>query len=155
MMPSIDCGPPLPRRPTFHYYHWSTSALGALLCLILMLISSWIYAVCAIALAALIYYYVEYKGAAKEWGDGLRGLSMQAARYSLLRLEESPPHTKNWRVGRLHPSHLLFPPHPPPSPPALLHSPKCWCWPRWTTQRWTLRSRRWSALPGSSRAARA
>ena len=35
--------------------------------------------------------------AEKEWGDGVRGLSLQAARYSLLRLEESPPHTKNWR----------------------------------------------------------
>ena len=35
--------------------------------------------------------------AEKECGDGVRGLSLQAARYSLLRLEESPPHTKNWR----------------------------------------------------------
>ena len=35
--------------------------------------------------------------AEKEWGDGLRGLSLQAARYSLLKLEEAPPHTKNWR----------------------------------------------------------
>ncbi len=35
--------------------------------------------------------------AEKEWGDGVRGLSLQAARYSLLRLEEAEPHTKNWR----------------------------------------------------------
>ena len=35
--------------------------------------------------------------AKREWGDGLRGLDLQAARYSLLRLEEGPPHTKNWR----------------------------------------------------------
>lgn len=35
--------------------------------------------------------------AEKEWGDGLRGLALSAARYSLLRLEEGPPHTKNWR----------------------------------------------------------
>lgn len=35
--------------------------------------------------------------AEKEWGDGVRGLSLQAARYSLLQLEEKPPHTKNWR----------------------------------------------------------
>ena len=32
-----------------------------------------------------------------EWGDGFRGLALSAARYSLLRLEEGPPHTKNWR----------------------------------------------------------
>lgn len=41
--------------------------------------------------------------AEKEWGDGIRGLSMSAARYALLKLEESPPHVKNWR-----PQILLF-----------------------------------------------
>lgn len=35
--------------------------------------------------------------AEKEWGDGVRGLSLQAARYALLKLEEGPLHTKNWR----------------------------------------------------------
>ncbi|XP_035282014.1 solute carrier family 12 member 6-like isoform X2 [Anguilla anguilla] len=35
--------------------------------------------------------------AEKEWGDGIRGLSLSAARYALLRLEEGPLHTKNWR----------------------------------------------------------
>eukprot|EP00049_Salpingoeca_infusionum_P011376 m.197903 g.197903 ORF g.197903 m.197903 type:complete len:1056 (+) comp14912_c0_seq1:122-3289(+) len=85
-------------RPRFRYYHWSLSALGVLLCLTLMFISSWVYAFVACLLAFLVYYYIEFKGAAKEWGDGLRGLSMQAARYSLLRLEESNmTHTKNWR----------------------------------------------------------
>lgn len=35
--------------------------------------------------------------AEKEWGDGIRGLSLNAARYALLRVEDGPPHTKNWR----------------------------------------------------------
>lgn len=35
--------------------------------------------------------------AEKEWGDGIRGMSLTAARYALLRLEEAEPHTKNWR----------------------------------------------------------
>ena len=35
--------------------------------------------------------------AEKEWGDGIRGLAMSAARYSLHKLEEGPPHVKNWR----------------------------------------------------------
>lgn len=35
--------------------------------------------------------------AEKEWGDGIRGMSLTAARYALLRLEEGQPHTKNWR----------------------------------------------------------
>ena len=35
--------------------------------------------------------------AKKEWGDGIRGLALSAARYGLLRLEEGAVHTKNWR----------------------------------------------------------
>ncbi len=35
--------------------------------------------------------------AEKEWGDGIRGLSMSAARYALFRVDEAQPHTKNWR----------------------------------------------------------
>lgn len=69
-------------------------------------------------MAVIIYKYIEYRGwvaitklhlepkldsndwihsAEKEWGDGIRGMALTAARYSLLRLEEGPPHTKNWR----------------------------------------------------------
>ncbi|XP_033625955.1 solute carrier family 12 member 4-like isoform X2 [Asterias rubens] len=84
-------------RPRFKWYHWSLSFLGMVMCLALMFISSWYYALAAIALAFFIYKVIEYHGAEKEWGDGLRGLSLTAARYSLMRLEERPPHTKNWR----------------------------------------------------------
>lgn len=91
---------------------------GIFLCLLVMFLSSWLYTLCAMALAAFIYKYIEYRGAEKEWGDGIRGLALSAARFSLLRLEEGlcvfcspcfilsqisflfllgPPHTKNWR----------------------------------------------------------
>ncbi|WAR11535.1 S12A6-like protein [Mya arenaria] len=55
------------------------SLLGLALCVCLMFISSWYYALTAIAVAVCIY------NAEKEWGDGIRGLAMSAARYSLLR----------------------------------------------------------------------
>nr|XP_020442524.1 solute carrier family 12 member 6 isoform X2 [Monopterus albus] len=84
-------------RPRFSYYHWSLSFLGMIICLALMFISSWYYAIVAMVIAGMIYKYIEYHGAEKEWGDGIRGLSLSAARYALLRLEEGPPHTKNWR----------------------------------------------------------
>ena len=41
---------------------------------------------------------VKFDSAKIEWGDGFRGLALSAARYSLMRLEEGPPHTKNWRL---------------------------------------------------------
>ncbi|XP_061486685.1 solute carrier family 12 member 5 isoform X2 [Rhineura floridana] len=84
-------------RPRFRYYHWTLSFLGMSLCLALMFICSWYYALVAMLIAGLIYKYIEYRGAEKEWGDGIRGLSLSAARYALLRLEEGQPHTKNWR----------------------------------------------------------
>ncbi|XP_062335647.1 solute carrier family 12 member 7 isoform X3 [Osmerus eperlanus] len=84
-------------RPRFKYYHWALSFLGMSLCLSLMFICSWYYALVAMMIAGCIYKYIEYRGAEKEWGDGIRGLSLNAARYALIRLEEAPPHTKNWR----------------------------------------------------------
>ncbi|XP_022603809.1 solute carrier family 12 member 7-like isoform X2 [Seriola dumerili] len=84
-------------RPRFKFYHWTLSFLGMSLCLSLMFVSSWYYALVAMVIAGCIYKYIEYRGAVKEWGDGIRGLSLNAARYALIRLEEAPPHTKNWR----------------------------------------------------------
>ncbi|CAK9808493.1 Solute carrier family 12 member 6 [Anthophora plagiata] len=84
-------------RPRFKYYHWSLSFLGLSLCIAIMFMTSWYYALLAMGMASCIYKYIEYHGAEKEWGDGIRGLALSAARYSLLRLEEGPPHTKNWR----------------------------------------------------------
>lgn len=84
-------------RPRFKFYHWTLSFLGMSLCLSLMFVSSWYYALVAMVIAGCIYKYIEYRGAEKEWGDGLRGLSLNAARYALIRLEETPLHTKNWR----------------------------------------------------------
>ncbi|XP_057655789.1 solute carrier family 12 member 4 isoform X1 [Diorhabda carinulata] len=84
-------------RPRFKYYHWSLSFIGLSLCIAVMFMTSWYLALLAMGMAGVIYKYIEYRGAEKEWGDGIRGLALSAARFSLLRLEEGPPHTKNWR----------------------------------------------------------
>lgn len=86
-------------RPRFKYFHWSISLMGIILCLLVMFLSSYVYAICAMLLAATIYKYIEYHGAEKEWGDGITGLALSAARYSLLKLEDNSYniHTKNWR----------------------------------------------------------
>ncbi|KAH8405519.1 hypothetical protein KR215_001947 [Drosophila sulfurigaster] len=84
-------------RPRFKFYHWSLSLIGLTLCISVMIMTSWYFALIAISMAIIIYKYIEYRGAEKEWGDGIRGMALTAARYSLQRLEEGPPHTKNWR----------------------------------------------------------
>ncbi|KAL3994536.1 Amino acid permease family protein [Acanthocheilonema viteae] len=84
-------------RPRFRYYHWSLSLTGAALCFFIMFVSQWQYAVFSIILTFVIYKYVEWKGAKKEWGDGIRGLALSTAQYSLLKVEDKDPHPKNWR----------------------------------------------------------
>ncbi|XP_063696209.1 solute carrier family 12 member 7 isoform X4 [Culicoides brevitarsis] len=84
-------------RPRFRFYHWILSLIGLTLCISVMFMTSVLFALLAMGMALVIYKYIEYRGAEKEWGDGIRGLALSAARYSLLRLEEGPPHTKNWR----------------------------------------------------------
>lgn len=44
--------------------------------------------------AFILFQYIEYAGAKKEWGDGLRGLALSAARYALLNIDTKPQHTK-------------------------------------------------------------
>ena len=66
----------------------SLSFIGLALCITIMFMTSWYYALAAMGLAGIIYKYIEFRGAEKEWGDGIRGLALSAARYSLLRLEE-------------------------------------------------------------------
>ncbi|RCN53325.1 amino acid permease [Ancylostoma caninum] len=84
-------------RPRFKYYHWFLSLLGAVLCFFIMFSTHWDYALVSIFLCILIYKYVEWKGAKKEWGDGIRGLALTTAQYSLMKIEDKDPHPKNWR----------------------------------------------------------
>ena len=88
-------------RPRFKYYHWTLSLVGLGLCVTIMFLSSWIFALVAVCIAGAVYKYIQYKGAAKEWGDGMRGLSLQAARAALLKLQQDEQHTKNWRPQML------------------------------------------------------
>uniref|UniRef100_A0A0K0E676 Amino acid permease/ SLC12A domain-containing protein n=1 Tax=Strongyloides stercoralis TaxID=6248 RepID=A0A0K0E676_STRER len=84
-------------RPRFQYYHWSLSILGAGLCFFIMFSTHWDYAIISCLLCIIIYKYVEWKGAKKEWGDGIRGLALSTAQYSLMKIEDKAPHPKNWR----------------------------------------------------------
>ena len=47
--------------------------------------------------AISLYKYIVYKGAEKEWGDGIRGLYLTTARYALYQIPPTDIHTKNYR----------------------------------------------------------
>uniref|UniRef100_A0A0R3S2I3 Solute carrier family 12 member 6 n=1 Tax=Elaeophora elaphi TaxID=1147741 RepID=A0A0R3S2I3_9BILA len=84
-------------RPRFKFYHWSLALLGAGLCFFIMFSTHWDYAIVSCVLCLAIYKYVEWKGAKKEWGDGIRGLALTTAQYSLMKINEKDPHPKNFR----------------------------------------------------------
>lgn len=50
------------RPPHDHTSHRALSFLGMSLCLALMFICSWYYALCAMLIASCIYKYIEYRG---------------------------------------------------------------------------------------------
>uniref|UniRef100_A0A914UYK5 Solute carrier family 12 member 6 n=1 Tax=Plectus sambesii TaxID=2011161 RepID=A0A914UYK5_9BILA len=84
-------------RPRFRFYHWFFSLVGAFICFFIMFSTHWYYAILSLCLCLAIYKYVEWKGAKKEWGDGIRGLALTTAQYSLMKIEDKDPHPKNWR----------------------------------------------------------
>ncbi|XVE48510.1 hypothetical protein DITRI_Ditri01bG0007600 [Diplodiscus trichospermus] len=83
-------------RPRWKFHHWSASLLGALLCIVIMLLISWSFTVVSLALASLIYYYVSIKGKAGDWGDGFKSAYFQLALRSLRSLGANQVHPKNW-----------------------------------------------------------
>ncbi|KAJ7547439.1 hypothetical protein O6H91_08G086400 [Diphasiastrum complanatum] len=83
-------------RPRWKYHHWSFSLFGALLCIVIMFLISWIFTIVALALASLIYYYVSIKGKGGDWGDGFKSAYFQLALRSLRSLGANQVHPKNW-----------------------------------------------------------
>lgn len=85
-------------RPSFKYYHWSLSLLGAGCCLTLIFLTSVWYALASFVIAGFIYFAIGRYGAQKEWGDSVKGLHMSMAISSLKRYGANiSTHTKNWR----------------------------------------------------------
>ena len=49
-------------RPRFKFYHWSLSLIGLTLCISVMFMTSWYFALIAMGLAIVVYKYIEYRG---------------------------------------------------------------------------------------------
>lgn len=71
-------------RPTWPYFHWVTALVGSLLCFTLMLLIQWWAAIICFIIAGVLYYYIDIKTQAKNWGDGWAGLAQERAKQALL-----------------------------------------------------------------------
>lgn len=83
-------------RPSFRFYHWSVSLLGAVLCVWMMFAINWIYALAAICFCCAIFAYATHGSHEVKWGDGIQGVKFQLAKNFLIRVDKKT-HTKNWR----------------------------------------------------------
>jgi amino acid transporter len=84
-------------RPRFKLFHWTTALAGAVGCVVAMVKINETYALVAITISALLYFYLRKRDIKTSFGDAKRGYIFQRTRDNLLYLEQSPPHPKNWR----------------------------------------------------------
>ncbi|MFO8073583.1 MAG: amino acid permease [Polyangia bacterium] len=84
-------------RPRFKAFHWVTALVGALGCAVAMIKINETYALLALGIAAMIYFYLHKRDIKTSWGDAKRGFIFQRTRDNLFYLEREKPHPKNWR----------------------------------------------------------
>ena len=84
-------------RPRFRYYHWTTSLLGFIACLAVMILIDMLAALVAIFVVAGIYAFLSRRVFRSAFGDARRGFQYALAVRALQKLRWMTPHAKNWR----------------------------------------------------------
>jgi amino acid transporter len=84
-------------RPKFKVFHWITALVGAIGCAVVMFKINDLYAIAAVGITALIYFYLRKRDIQTSYGDAKRGYIFQRTRDNLFYLERHAVHPKNWR----------------------------------------------------------
>lgn len=84
-------------RPRFRAFHWSLALTGAIGCLVAMVKINETYALVALGITSLLYFYLRNRDIQTSWGDAKQGYIFQRTRDNLLYLGQSKSHPKNWR----------------------------------------------------------
>eukprot|EP01083_Nonionella_stella_P229388 811983_1 len=88
-------------RPSFKYFNKYTSGCGAFLCLVIMFLLEWAYALVACLIAFSLCLYVEWKDPEVNWGAAPQARKYYNAYKAILKLRKTKRHIKNWRPGLL------------------------------------------------------
>ena len=88
-------------RPRFKLFHWSTALLGTIGCLFAAILIQWQAALLAVAVIAGLFVYVKQRVLSTTYGDVRRGFYYSRVRENLFKLNNQPPHPKNWRPNTL------------------------------------------------------
>jgi potassium/chloride transporter 4/5/6 len=88
-------------RPTFRYFHWSTSLFGFIWCLALVgLVVNFFSVLVVFVVFTILYAYTKKQRAQKEWGDVgnvIRYMIANSAVKALAGTQFTDFHAKNWR----------------------------------------------------------
>ncbi len=84
-------------RPSFRWFHWTTGLAGAVACGVAMMKINDTYALVALAISSLLYFYLRKRDIQASYGDAKRGFIFQRTRDNLFYLEGAKAHPKNWR----------------------------------------------------------
>lgn len=84
-------------RPRFQFYHWTTSLLGFVVCLAVMVLIDALAALVAILVIGGIYVYLSRRVFRSAFGDARRGFQYALAVRAIQKLRRMAPDPKNWR----------------------------------------------------------
>lgn len=101
-------------RPTFKWFDFRLSLLGAVACLLVMLAIDPVTSIIAISILFAIFQYLRHTAAPARWADSSRAQHLQRTRENLLAANVSPEHPRDWR-----PQILAFSEDPDRRPPLL------------------------------------
>uniref|UniRef100_A0AC34QDX9 Uncharacterized protein n=1 Tax=Panagrolaimus sp. JU765 TaxID=591449 RepID=A0AC34QDX9_9BILA len=84
-------------RPSFKYYNMWVSLMGALLCVTVMFIVSWFTALLTFIFFGLLFIYIAHRKPDVNWGSSTQAHSYRNALQSIIKLENTDEHVKNYR----------------------------------------------------------
>uniref|UniRef100_A0A158R5F8 Solute carrier family 12 member 9 n=1 Tax=Syphacia muris TaxID=451379 RepID=A0A158R5F8_9BILA len=84
-------------RPSFRFYSMRLSLAGAVLCIIVMFIISWMTALVIFAFFFVVFIYLSRRRVDVNWGSSTQANSYRTALISVLKLTDIEEHVKNYR----------------------------------------------------------
>lgn len=88
---------PVGWRPKFKYYNMWLSLVGAILCVAVMFLISWITALLTFAVVLTLYLVVAYRKPDVNWGSTQQAQTYKSALLSVQQLNNVEEHVKNYR----------------------------------------------------------
>uniref|UniRef100_A0A915AEU1 Amino acid permease/ SLC12A domain-containing protein n=1 Tax=Parascaris univalens TaxID=6257 RepID=A0A915AEU1_PARUN len=84
-------------RPSFRFYNMWLSLASSALCITVMFIISWVFALIIFAFFFLVFVYMNHRHVEVNWGSSIQANTYRIALTSLLKLSNVEEHVKNYR----------------------------------------------------------